>query len=247
MSGHSADNVQTTCRPKVILDKMHNLFLEGNDIICPSRFMDGGKMENCPLIKYFIVKIISFSLYNFSKIKVKDPTNGFRLFSNSIIKKFEIKSIIGFTFSIELLAKAYRFVADPRDDADESRLAMLNEAGGMWDCTRCMQCVEVCPKGVAPMDRIMSLRDKGIESGLKNTYGARHAEAFAKSVKSSGWLDELRLPINTFGITNVKEMVKMIPLAIRSQRAGKVPPLLHHKRPGAKNVERIFDKLENEK
>ena len=145
------------------------------------------------------------------------------------------------------LAKAYRFVADPRDDADESRLAMLNEAGGMWDCTRCMQCVEVCPKGVAPMDRIMSLRDKGIESGLKNRYGARHAEAFAKSVKSSGWLDELRLPINTFGITNVKEMVKMIPLAIRSQRAGKVPPLLHHKRPGAKNVERIFDKLENEK
>ena len=45
------------------------------------------------------------------------------------------------------LAKAYRFVADPRDDADHSRLGKLNEYGGVWDCTRCMVCIEVCPKG----------------------------------------------------------------------------------------------------
>ena len=37
------------------------------------------------------------------------------------------------------LAKAYRFVADPRDDADNERLGELNEYGGVWDCTRCMQ------------------------------------------------------------------------------------------------------------
>ena len=145
------------------------------------------------------------------------------------------------------LAKAYRFVADPRDDADAARLKALDEPGGMWDCTRCMQCIEVCPKSVAPMDRIMALRDKAIESGLDKTYGARHAEFFAKSVKHSGWLDELRLPINTFGIFNIKEMVKMIPLAIRSKRAGKVPPIFHKKRPGAENVTRIFEKVESRK
>ena len=89
----------------VILDKMHNLFLEGNDIICPSRFMSGGKMENCPLIKYFIVKIISFSLYNFSKIKVKDPTNGFRMFSKKMLDEISIKSKVGFAYSLELLVK----------------------------------------------------------------------------------------------------------------------------------------------
>lgn len=145
------------------------------------------------------------------------------------------------------LAKAYRFVGDPRDDADDKRLGSLNEYGGMWDCTRCMQCVEVCPKGVDPMERIMSLRDKAMEAGYTNTYGARHATFFAKSVEHSGWLDELKLPINTFGITNIKEMIKLIPVGIRSQMVGKVPPIFHKARPGAENVKRIFEKVENEK
>ena len=145
------------------------------------------------------------------------------------------------------LAKSYRFVGDPRDDADSKRLGDLNEYGGMWDCTRCMQCVEVCPKGVDPMGRIMSLRDKAIEIGFDNTYGARHANYFAESVEHSGWLDELRLPINTFGITNVKEMIKLIPVALRSQRAGKVPPIFHKANPGSEYVQKIFEKAENRK
>jgi succinate dehydrogenase / fumarate reductase iron-sulfur subunit len=145
------------------------------------------------------------------------------------------------------LAKSYRFVADPRDDADLQRLNALNQPGGMWDCTRCMQCVEVCPKGVDPMERIMTLRDKAMEAGVKETYGSRHAEFFAKSVEHSGWLDELRLPINTFGLFNIREMVKMIPLAIRSKKAGKVPPIFHKKRPGADHVARIFEKVESRK
>lgn len=142
------------------------------------------------------------------------------------------------------LAKSYRFVADPRDDADEARLGSLNEYGGIWDCTRCMQCVEVCPKGVAPMDRIMALRDKAIDAGYTNTYGARHAEAFAKSVEHSGWLDETQLVVNTYGKTNFKELVKLIPVAARSFKAGKVPPLRHKPRPGAANVRRIFEKVD---
>ena len=142
------------------------------------------------------------------------------------------------------LAKSYRFVADPRDDADDARLGSLNEYGGIWDCTRCMQCVEVCPKGVAPMDRIMALRDKAIEAGYTNTYGARHAEAFAKSVEHSGWLDETQLVVNTYGKTNFKELVKLIPVAARSFKAGKVPPLRHKPRPGAENVRRIFEKVD---
>ena len=49
------------------------------------------------------------------------------------------------------LAKAYRFTADPRDgDAQgvsRNRLEALNEPSGMWDCTRCLECVQACPKG----------------------------------------------------------------------------------------------------
>ncbi|MCH6550727.1 MAG: SDR family oxidoreductase, partial [Planctomycetes bacterium] len=143
------------------------------------------------------------------------------------------------------LAKAYRFVADPRDGKAEERLKDLNEPTGIWDCTRCMQCVEVCPKGVDPMGRIMALRDRAMEAGYDKTTGARHANAFADSVGHSGWLDELRLPIKSHGITNVREMLKLIPLGIRSQRVGKVPPIFHKSIPGVENVRRIFRKAED--
>ena len=143
------------------------------------------------------------------------------------------------------LAKAYRFVGDPRDVADDARLGALNEYGGVWDCTRCFQCVEVCPKGVDPMGRIMALRDRVIEAGFGNTAGARHANAFADSVGHSGWLDELRLPIKSHGITNIREMLKLVPLGVRALRAGKVPPIFHKSIPGVENVRRIFRKAEN--
>ena len=140
------------------------------------------------------------------------------------------------------LAKAYRFVADPRDDADLSRLGELNEHGGIWDCTRCMACVEVCPKDVAPMDRIMALRDKAMQAGYTSTYGARHAEAFTRSVEHSGRVDELRLPIQTFGIFNVKQQLKLVPTAVRALMARKMPPLFHKSNPGHDNVKRIFER-----
>ena len=142
------------------------------------------------------------------------------------------------------LAKAYRFVADPRDDADTSRLGKLNEYGGVWDCTRCMECVEVCPKDVDPMDRIMALRDKAMDAGFTKTYGARHAKAFAELVEHTGRLDELRLPIKTFGIFNIKEMLKLVPTGIRAQLVGKRPPIFHGKVPGVENIRRLFEKVE---
>ena len=101
----------------LLLDKMYELFLKGYDIVCPSRFMKGGLIKNCPLIKYIIVKIISLSLYRFSSIKIKDPTNGFRLFSRKLIKNHPIKSKLGFAYSLELLVKAsknrYRVIELP--------------------------------------------------------------------------------------------------------------------------------------
>ena len=145
------------------------------------------------------------------------------------------------------LAKAYRFVADPRDDADSARLGELNEYGGIWDCTRCMQCVEVCPKDIDPMGRIMALRDRAMEAGYTGTYGARHATVFTESIGHSGWLDELRLPIKTFGLFNVKEMLKLLPVGIRAQLNGKRPPIFHRSIPGVKNVRRLFEKAEEKR
>ena len=91
-----------------LISEMFYKFNEGYDIVCASRFIDGGSYEGAPLIKRLIVKFVSFTLTNFTSLPTKDATNGFRLFSKSIVEKFPIESKKGFTFSIELLAKAHR-------------------------------------------------------------------------------------------------------------------------------------------
>ena len=91
-----------------LIAKMFYKFCEGYDIVCASRFIDGGSYEGAPLVKRLIVKFVSFTLTNFTTLPTKDATNGFRLFSKSIVEKFPIRSNKGFTFSIELLAKAHR-------------------------------------------------------------------------------------------------------------------------------------------
>ena len=145
------------------------------------------------------------------------------------------------------LAKAYRFTADPRDgDANgisHGRLQQLNEATGMWDCTRCNECVQVCPKGVAPMDRIMALREQAIEIGLGNTNGARHAEAFTEMVGHSGRLDELRLPVKTVGMTNIPALMSFVPVGFRALTHGKLPPLMHKNVDNVEQVRRLFRRV----
>jgi len=91
-----------------LISMMYNKFSEGYEIVCASRFVDGGSYEGAPFLKKMIVKFVSFTLSRFTTLPTKDATNGFRLFSRKVIEKFPIESKKGFTFSIELLAKAHR-------------------------------------------------------------------------------------------------------------------------------------------
>ncbi len=143
------------------------------------------------------------------------------------------------------LAKAYRFAGDPRDDKTQDRLKKLNdEHGGIWDCTRCFQCVEVCPKDVAPMDRIMEMRDMAIEAGNRNTPGYRHTESFMRSVKKHGRLDETRLAVESIGWVNLPGLLKEAPVAIKALQKGKLPPILPHKAEDNAAIKRIVEKAE---
>jgi len=146
------------------------------------------------------------------------------------------------------LAKAYRFTADPRDgDANgvsRERLKNLSQRTGMWDCTRCFECVQVCPKGVAPMDRIMALREQAIEAGFGNNNGARHTEAFTDLVEHSGWLDEKLLPIKTVGLTNLPGLMGFAPVGLRALTHHKMPPLIHKNVENVQNVRQLFKKVE---
>ena len=91
-----------------LLDKMFEKYNSGNDIVVASRFIKGGSMKNCPLIKSILVRTASYSLYFFSSIPVRDASNGFRLFSRKLLNNVKIESKVGFAYSLELLVKCER-------------------------------------------------------------------------------------------------------------------------------------------
>jgi|TARA_B100000795_G_scaffold43805_1_gene28704 dolichol-phosphate mannosyltransferase len=91
-----------------ILDTMYQKFVEGSQIVVASRFIKGGSMNNCPLIKSILVRVASYTLYYLSSIPAKDASNGFRLFSRKLLNEVKIESQVGFAYSLELLAKCNR-------------------------------------------------------------------------------------------------------------------------------------------
>ena len=91
-----------------IINLCYEKFTEGYQVVCPSRFIRGGKMTGNPFLKGVITKLVSFFLFNFTSFPIKDSTNSFRLFSKELINKVKIESNKGFTLSLELTAKAHR-------------------------------------------------------------------------------------------------------------------------------------------
>ena len=83
-------------------------FKENNDVVVASRFIKGGSMRGCPMLKSILVRTASATLYFFSSIPVRDASNGFRLFSRKLLNMVEVESNVGFAYSLELLAKCNR-------------------------------------------------------------------------------------------------------------------------------------------
>ena len=93
-------------------------------------------------------------------------------------------------------------MGDPRDGEHEARLKDLAEdPHGIYDCTHCFACVEVCPKDVAPMDQIMRLRRRATSDyeikDSNNGYG--HEKAFVNIIEKWGTLHEAQLLPRSFG------------------------------------------------
>jgi dolichol-phosphate mannosyltransferase len=87
---------------------MYDEFERGSDIVCASRFIRRGGMQNCPWLKAFLVRSAALTLRHVAFLPTHDATNGLRLFSRRVIQTIAIESTQGFTYSIELLVKAHR-------------------------------------------------------------------------------------------------------------------------------------------
>jgi succinate dehydrogenase / fumarate reductase iron-sulfur subunit len=159
------------------------------------------------------------------------------------------------------LAKAYRFVGDPRDAEHYDRLNDLSQdEHGIYDCTHCFNCIDACPKGVDPMSQIMRLRRKaGSDEGIVDSNnGHRHEDAFVTLVHDYGLLNEAELLPRSYGGNSWfgkfhpaagKELVSSISSIITGVLRGKVSPkiaLFGHKLAKAdlESLERIYTTVE---
>jgi len=122
----------------------------------------------------------------------------------------------------QALAKGFRFVGDPRDQATVERLEDYSSEHGIWDCTRCYFCTERCPKGVDPRDAIAKLGAEAVKHGVDRDMGAKHAKWFVQSAKTTGWLREEELIPKTQGYVST---IKQMKFAMSLMRHGKARPL----------------------
>jgi succinate dehydrogenase / fumarate reductase iron-sulfur subunit len=159
------------------------------------------------------------------------------------------------------LAKAYRFVGDPRDDRQLERLTDLaQDPHGIFDCTHCFKCVQACPKDVDPMGQIMRLRRIAVDDYhiVDRNNGERHEAAFTGLVRDYGLNYEAELLSRSYGGNSwfgkfhpaaAKELLSSLPAIAKALLRGKVTPkkaLVGEKIPRAdlKAVQAIYDKVE---
>jgi succinate dehydrogenase / fumarate reductase, iron-sulfur subunit len=147
------------------------------------------------------------------------------------------------------LAKAYRFVGDPRDDQTYERLRDLAEdPHGIYDCTHCFNCIEACPKGVAPMSQIMRLRRiAGSDHDIDDrNNGHRHERAFVKNIERNGLLHEADLLPDSYGgkfhPRAVPVLTGSLPVILKALMRGKVTvgKALGHQHKAPDDVKRIY-------
>jgi succinate dehydrogenase / fumarate reductase iron-sulfur subunit len=125
------------------------------------------------------------------------------------------------------LAKAQRTLADSRDALSESRLEKYNDTRqGVWGCTRCYLCNEVCPMDVQPLDQIGKIKQEILaRKDASANRSIRHRKLLIESVKQGGWVDERKfgLQVMTDSKIDVGGFLAVLPLGLRMIFKGKFP------------------------
>lgn len=139
------------------------------------------------------------------------------------------------------LAKLYRFVVDPRDQAHQDRLVRV-QTEGLWLCLRCHLCTEACPKDVQPSERIRDLKELAIAAQGATEPGSRHAVGFKENIRVRGQLNEMKLVRQTDGISG------LLGQASQGLRIWRKKPEISHKPRrinGVEEIETIYRELDS--
>lgn len=146
------------------------------------------------------------------------------------------------------LAKAYRMVADNRDDTAETRLEQYNDSlKGVWACTRCYYCNSVCPMEVAPLDQIGKIKGEILDrKTAADGRFIRHRKVLVDMVKEGGWVDERLFAIRVIGnyFRDLQGLWSLGPLGLKLLVRGKMP-LTFEPSEGTAQVRKLIESVQN--
>jgi glycosyltransferase involved in cell wall biosynthesis len=79
----------------------------GATVVCPSRYMKGGKQIGGPAFKSFLSRMAGFTLFHLARLPTHDPTNSFKAYDAAFLRRTPIESPAGFVLALELTVKAH--------------------------------------------------------------------------------------------------------------------------------------------
>lgn len=88
--------------------RLVELYHQGYQVVCPSRYVRGGRQFGGPWLKRTLSRLAGVSLYWLAGLPTHDATNNFRLYDAALVHDLEIESQGGFELALELTAKAHR-------------------------------------------------------------------------------------------------------------------------------------------
>ncbi|HLI62186.1 MAG TPA: glycosyltransferase family 2 protein [Terriglobales bacterium] len=90
-----------------IVDRMYELYLEGFDVVCGSRYMKGGRLMGGPFLKQLMSRVSGLTLHYLRGVPTHDATNAFKLYDAEMVHSLKIESVAGFELGLELTVKAF--------------------------------------------------------------------------------------------------------------------------------------------
>ncbi len=91
-----------------VVPRLLELYRQGYQVVCPSRYVRGGRQMGGPWLKRTLSRAAGWSLYLLAGLPTHDATNNFRLYDAALVNQLGIESEGGFELALELTAKAHR-------------------------------------------------------------------------------------------------------------------------------------------
>ena len=89
------------------VDQMYELYLQGFDLVCGSRYMKGGRLIGGPFLKQLMSRVSGLTLHYFRGVPTHDATNSFKLYDAAMVRDVKVESVAGFELGLELTVKAF--------------------------------------------------------------------------------------------------------------------------------------------